>query len=187
MRTKPLFRTALVLVFLVGVALLSSCRDQESKAKVVDPNHYTKNGVEFDYPGDWKVTGDKELEGGVRYLFVESPDNALVMVHIIPKIAASDLHEFSRDLSNATKEEVEGAAFVGSKFGEAGEDGKYATVEEELTIDMADVSIPHARKYYRREIGDVVCFLTTQVPVDEQAASNKGLAQVVQSFQLNGK
>ena len=189
MNTTKVLRTSLVVFGLLAIVLLPACKDDKKKKKDIPSEHYSKNGVEFDYPGDWKVTSDDELDGGVRYMFVEAPGNAIAMVHLMPKIVASDLKTFANDLSSTGKSEGgdAGAEFVGAQFSAMSEVGDYQMIRESFSVELFNVTVPHIREYHRREVGEMVIFLTTQASEDDLPADEAGLKQVVMSFKFNGK
>ncbi|PWK48592.1 hypothetical protein C8D97_109143 [Pleionea mediterranea] len=92
----PKYKTALFLT--VTFLFMFGCRERSAELK--DINRYMKSGVSFDYPGNWKVTEDVEDED-YRYIFVESPGDAISKIEIYPKGASFSLLEFVKlDIEN---------------------------------------------------------------------------------------
>ena len=55
----------------------------ERNAATDNPTSYSKAGLEFEYPGNWTVTEDTQ-QAGLRFLIVESPGDAVVIIQIYP-------------------------------------------------------------------------------------------------------
>lgn len=60
----------------LALALGLSLGCGEPSAQVSQPKLYSKDGVEFRYPGNWKVTEDAS-HPDFRYIIVESPGGAV--------------------------------------------------------------------------------------------------------------
>ena len=67
----------------------------ERSVKIDNPRAYNNAGLEFEYPRNWKVTEDVQQEE-LRYLFVESPGDALLIIQIFSADDALDIQDFAK-------------------------------------------------------------------------------------------
>ena len=79
----------------LALALSLSLGCGEPSAQVSQPKLYSKDGVEFRYPGNWKVTEDAS-HPDFRYIIVESPGDAIFGIHIYPHVLAMGLKEYAQ-------------------------------------------------------------------------------------------
>ena len=63
---------------------------------------YMNEGIEFEYPGNWEVTEDVQ-RGNLRYVFVESSGNGMVIIDIRPAEVAPEIRDFAEMLSEQKK------------------------------------------------------------------------------------
>ncbi len=179
--SHPLAR-AVCFTLLLCCVVFSACG--ERKADLDNPNHYSAHGMAFDYPGNWKVTDDQDMGGGVYFITIESPGNALVMVHRMPDLVALDIRAFGEELAKNTQKEMPIGEASPSRFGAVKTLGMYEAMKEEFVISLLNQRVPHLRTYYRRVDSGVSWYITTQVSKEDVKAVQKGFELVVRSFRI---
>jgi len=152
--------------------------------KVADtgnPTSYAKSGLSFQMPGNWRVTEDEEV-GTVRYLFVEEPGDALVVVQLRPSADVGDLLSVAKEFAKSAKEATPLGKIGTSKFGSSGTDGAYETLRERFSISLGGQHIPHTRDYRLRTFGDRTCLLIAQVADEDRSDVEAGFRQVMDTL-----
>ena len=157
----------------------------EPPADVASPAKYEGKSIQFSYPRNWKVTEDSREEG-FRFISVESPGSASLMVHVYPKQDAVSLRDFVEWFSTATKHEsslsttttsfsdIESSAFSPSKKG----------VREISTTKISSTVMSFIRDYYVIDTGDKRGFLITHAPEEDLATVKPGFDLILGSFAL---
>lgn len=105
---RILFAVALGLV----PTLVVSC---ERSPDLSSTSFYSKDGISFSYPGNWTVSKDATEAGDTeyRYLFVESPGDAILIIQRYKPAIDLTLEEFAAELKTTRDAEVEGMFQVG--------------------------------------------------------------------------
>jgi hypothetical protein len=153
----------------------------ERSAEIDNPRAYNNAGLEFEYPRNWKVTEDIQ-QGELRYLFVESPGNALLIIQIVSADDALDIQDFAKSFTQSAKEETPIGNFTGSVFGSVNKSGGYEILTEQLSIALLGEKIPHTRTYRRKPVANRVCFIIAQVADEDLLKVTKGFELVFSSF-----
>ena len=173
---KEMFHVACLVI---AMLLLVGCG--ERSATTVGPRIYDRAGVEFEYPQAWEVTTDTQ-QAGPRYLFVETPGAALVIIQIHSADDASAIQYFAQDFARSAREETAVGNVSESTFGGVEEADGYEIVTERFTITLLGVNVPHTRTYRRKSIADNVCFIIAQVADEDRSKVTKGFEQIFSSF-----
>lgn len=171
-----------MILAVASLILLASCgKTQEAvQADTGRPTSYAKDGLTFRMPGNWRVTED-EATPEVRYLFVEEPGEALVVVQLFPSQDAKDISTYARDFADASKDETKVGTFT-SNFGKPGSAGGYDTLRETFVVKAYGTTLPHTRDYRRKVFGDWTCFVVAQVADEDRAPVKAGFDQIVESL-----
>lgn len=105
-----------VLLSCLMVLTLTACEKVEEPAKqeadteqvtvsletAIPSTAYDQSGLLFDYPADWTVLEDS-VQDSVRYVFVESPDEALSIIQIFRADEAPTLEDFAISYAEQTQ------------------------------------------------------------------------------------
>ncbi len=164
---------------LLALAAMLGCG--ETRAKTGQPRGYEHDGLSFEYPGAWEVSADVEDEA-VRYVLLESPGEAILLVQVYPAAEAMGLEAFAAAFSESALEEPHGAGIGVSSFGKVEMKQGMEGLAEYFTVRMDEQSLPHTRHYRRYPAGDRVCFLIGQAPDEEEAEMIEGFHLVFSSF-----
>ena len=137
----------------------ASCVDLAGEPAADTKNiEYRKDGLAFSHPANWKVTEDNP-EIGARYLFVESPGDALVMIFLFSD-EPEGLEAFAKDFAQNRAQAEANVRIDGSRFkphtrtvGER----KYEGFVETFNVTVLDNALQHTCYYYQTDDGVHVC------------------------------
>lgn len=170
-------------ILLLGVALIvTGCG--EPTADVATPKHYDKNGLTFQYPGNWKIDEDEELEGGIHHLILETSGDALVVVQLFPLELADPLEGYAREFSIQSNAALPFGKMVDSKFTPMPEKAGFARLQEDFSMKLLTETIPHLRRYGNRDFGGKRCFLICQVATEDLSKVQAGFEQIEASVDV---
>jgi len=178
---KNLFRVSCVMILALALMLVGC---GESEADVGNPQHYSKDGVEFDYPGNWEVTDDAQNAEG-RYLLIESPGDALMMIHIYSGSDALGIQAFASNFAKLAEENTPIGDVTASTFSNVTHSGGYEELTEQMSITVLGETVPLTRTYRRKAIGSNVCVLVGHVVDEDRSLVVGGFEQVFSSFKYN--
>lgn len=163
----------------VAVVATTGC---EKTAQVGKAKTYQEDRVQFQYPGNWKVTSDSET-ANVRGIIVETAGAALVLVQIYPADLPLEIAEFARQFSKqAQKETIQIASWREPSYTAAEETQGYKVVTERASIALLGAEVPHTRRYHQKQFGDKIVFIIVQVADEDEHLVRAGFDQILQSF-----
>lgn len=169
----------------------------ETSPDVRRPQSYSKDGISFSYPGNWSVTEDvvKPGDSRYRYLFVESPGSALVIVqHYEPHIDRS-VEEFAAEFHRKLVAEVEEIALLGPLKPFSGHAGTAVAVrsvvagiqregiEQSFSVSAAGERVPHKFRAFRVDTASATAFLIVQAATEDWNLVAPGFDLVLASFE----
>lgn len=170
-------------ILLLGIALMfTGCG--EPAAGVATPKRYDKNGLTFQYPGNWKIEEDEELEGGVHHLILETDGDALVVMQLFPTELASSLAEYAREFSTESNAALPIGRMMDSKFTPLPEKAGFTRLQENFSIKLLSERILHVRRYGSRDFAGKRCFLICQVAAEDLAKVEAGFDQIEASVNV---
>jgi hypothetical protein len=168
------------IIFLSAITLLSlSC---EKAAAVHNPKKYSASGLQFKYPGNWKITEDNQ-ENMIRYTFVETNGDALTIIQIYPSDMAPDIGMFAKDFSNSAKNQTK-LKIGESVFNTDTVLPDHKTINERLTMSLLNVDVPHIRIYKRVNFKDKIVFLIGQVSIEDMKIVIDGFNMIFSSLKV---
>ena len=178
---------------LIGLTLTACEKVEESAEVKTDPalvevsletaipsTTYDKDGLVFDYPSDWTVLEDS-VQDSVRYVFIESSDEALSIIQIFSKDEAPSLEGFSLSYSEQTQVappvvaategavDVEPTAALQSDFMAISRDldgVSYEWIVETIPGTVGGINTSDYREYFRKDSDRFTAFLVNQVDKD---------------------
>ena len=165
----------------LALALGLSLGCGEPGAQVGKPKLYSKDGVTFSYPGNWKVAEDSH-QPGFRYIIVETPGDAILGIHIYPEALAMGLKEYAQWYADDTSKALPIGRITTSAFAPTRMSGEFEMIKEEFSISLLGETIPHTRHFRRKQTGSEVCYLTSQAASGDYLKASPGFDQIVNSF-----
>ena len=193
-RKGPAARLAVCAAALLFAPILAGC---ETAPELRHPESYAKDGISFRYPSNWSVTADVEAPNtsSYRYLFIESPGSALVMVrHHEPGIELS-VEEFAAEFHRMAIEKIGEVSVVGPLKPFSGQAGIGVPVravvagvtregiEYSYAVSGAGQQVPHKFRAFRVESASATTFLVAQAASDDWDLVAPGFDLVLGSFE----
>ena len=163
----------------LALSLTLSCG--EPSAQVGKPKLYSKDGVTFSYPGNWKVTEDSN-QPDFRYIIVETPGDAIFGIHIFPEALAMGLKDYAQWYVDDMSKALPVGRITTSAFAPTRMSGGFEMIKEEFSISLLGETIPHTRHFRRKQTGSEVCYLTSQAASGDYLKASPGFDQIVNSF-----
>lgn len=169
----------LLVLMLVAVAC-------EQNADVQNPQSYSGENFEFQYPGNWKVTDDRQTDYG-NYIIIESPGDAIFIIRAYSKSDAVALEDFVTSFSEQAQE----ATSVGTvesvrvipiekEIGGVPIDG----IRERVIISLLGEEVPHRRTYFAIERTEQVVFLIAQTAEEHIPLVTDGFELIWRTFTM---
>lgn len=166
----------------------------EPAAEVDAPQHYEKDAISFDYPGNWKVSEESTNENGVelRTINVESAGNALLMIQSFKPAVEVDLGEHIEITMKAMQDEVgkQVGGLADSTRGEVSDfqrmflgetrPGKRAAI----TITALGEKVPSSVALHGAVLADRTVLLFTTIPDEDRKSVEPGFNQVIDSLKV---
>lgn len=171
-------------ILTISIIIIFSLIGCEKPADISSPMSYEKQNIRFSYPSNWKVTEDVEQED-IRYLFVESPGDAIFLVQIYSKQDAVSLREFSEWFSAQAKQETSIVNIGNSSFSATEkiiEIGRKKGIKEAFSMTLLGEHIPHIREYYLIDTNNKVAFLISQTAREDLSKVEAGFNLILSSF-----
>ena len=159
----------------------------EKIADTDNPVMYEKKDIRFLYPGNWKITEDKEdTEGGFsHHVFIESPGNATFIIQIFPNLDTIPLQQFAEQFSKLTQQKgyprINNSVF--SELEESINSTNNYSIQENFSLKVGGQS-PHIRRYYSITNNKRIVYLISQTAKEDLPKVNAGFALILASFNL---
>lgn len=170
---------------LLSLLMLLGCG--EKKADTTHPVLYSKDGVSFNMPGNWQVTED-EQEEDIRYLFIETPGDALMVIHVFGATnEAPRLEEYTEFF---IRESMNNMPIASRDMGATGaiskilNDQEFTGFRNEFTASFLGQQVPHTVEFFSVNTEARIAYLTTQVATEDLEKVEKGFEQILASFAL---
>lgn len=191
MKNKIVWNAAVGLILLTAVL---ACSNFQKATK----QEYRKDNLAFTHFSDWKITEDNtSVTEGVetRYLSVEGPSNAVVLMTRFPDAVSMTLEEYARELQTATGEgakEVTGGYEI-VKLGEAKFSPASASIAgvvqqglvREFDIKALGFPVPHRAEHYLIETGGARWFIVAQASKEDWDKVKNGFQTIFDSLSLS--
>lgn len=177
-------KTLQTISLLCILIIIAAC---EQNADTSKPLNYAKDTISFAYPENWTVTEDKQ-EDDVRYLFIETPGDAIVLVQIYPIQDAVSLKEYAEWFSKEVIKETPVAERSVGNFEDINRTINGVTLtgmRQKFSITLLGIDVPHTAEYYRIEKGNKVAFLISQTASEDLAKVNGGFELLLGTFVIN--
>jgi hypothetical protein len=170
----------------------------ETSPELRRPQSYSKDGISFRYPSNWSVSEDVETPGasGYRYLFIDSPGSATVIVQHYQPGTALSVEEFAGNFHRKLIETVGDVARVGPLKPFSGQAGNAVPVravvagvprggiEYSFSISGAGQQVPHKFRAFKVESASATTFLVAQAATEDWDLVAPGFDLVLGSFEV---
>lgn len=167
------------LVCFTAALLLTGCG--ERKANVSSPLSYEKAGLTFQYPGNWRIEDDEDIDG-IHYLSVETNGDALVIVQMFPMAVAEPLEDYAKMFSKKSAAAMPMGEMTSSKFTALPAANGFTRLQENCGMRVMNQDVPHVRYYLSRDFEGQRCFLLCQVADEDLKKVEAGFEQIAASL-----
>lgn len=158
----------------------------ERKADVSSPARYEKQSIAFLYPGNWTITEDVDQDT-FRYLFIESPGDAIMIIHIYLKKHALTLRDFVDQFAGHSGQEIPLGKIDNNYIStvvKATSKGSKTGFRERFSLAVGGMQIPHIREYVQLKSKEKAFFLISQAPERDFEKVRPGFDFIFRSFTL---
>lgn len=192
LRTATRQSTALTLVLLAALA----------QPAMAAPNVvYSKNGVSFEHPADWKVTDDAVEPGanGMRSIDLEGPDESVVTFMFSPFLAGQNIEKFAATAAKNRADSSKGSAGATPaeqvRFGPVTSApitrqvaGKENTgVSQRFVVTLQGQNLPHEARFFAANLGESSAVIMTQVAVEYAQRTEPGFVMALDTLRYRAK
>ncbi|MBU44597.1 MAG: hypothetical protein CMN76_15355 [Spirochaetaceae bacterium] len=169
----------------LGATMIAVCIAAcEPAADVSNPKPYSRDGLSLLIPDNWKVTEDAS-ENGYRYLFIESPGNALTILQFMPGGDSWPLAEFAAHFSAGAKDQTPVGEIVDGDFLEIEHDTGEQTlkgIRERFSIVLLGEEVPHVRDFFFVRSQGAEIFVINQIAVEDLEKVKPGFDLILGSL-----
>jgi hypothetical protein len=177
---------------MVGAALGCAGLGGEPPADLSARNTYDQHGVRFEYPGNWRLAEEVTTGEGVeaRLLTIETPGDAVVLIHDIRPPSAMTLAEFSSTYQQGMRDQLQGVTGGLLELTDLGSEPltrsllgqEVAGVRERYTIFVLGKSIPHTLDLYPANGGEHTVVVVTQVADEDRRQVELGFDLILDTL-----
>jgi hypothetical protein len=184
-------RTARVTLALVGLLAAAGC---ERRPDLQHPRRFDEGGLAFAYPGNWKVTVEKQTPAAVtvRQITVESPGTSILMIEEFTPAIQVETKEFLDRLLGHMNQAAAGKTrgimtvaglasqpHVRSILGQARTGLRY-----QFQIAVLGEKVPHTWDGYTVALPTRTLVFVAQAPDDERGRVGAGFDLVLESLEV---
>ena len=159
----------------------------EKTADISNPIENSKSGVHFSIPGHWIVTEDED-NNDFRYIFIESPGDAIFMVEVYRYENPFSLKEYV-DLS---VEEYRNDFYMGkvnrntfSEINIKAAAREWDGIRNQFSVKVMGIEVPHVQDFYAIESESRVAYLSSQVAEEDFEKVSDGFELILKSFRFD--
>ena len=179
----------IILSFLIVLLpFFSAC---EKMANIDSPQSYSKDGLSFLYPGNWKITEEEFFEEITKFINIESPGNANVMICFYDFEDDETLMEFATEFSRDMASEIEDTiplSKVGKiEFSKVTREGIFGPIEglsNKIPLVFLGQKVPQVLEYFTLKKQNKTVFIVCQSSEDDLEKTEPAFKQVVETLEL---
>ena len=159
-------------------------------ADIASPQSYSKDGISFRYPGNWKITEEEvlgDLGEKAKLLNVESPGDAIVVICAFDYASEQTLLEWATDFSLSMKSEIPFGEVGDSRFSDVtrmGKTGKIKGIKNKVELSFLGETVPHVQEFFSIRNKETSAFIVCHSAEEDLEKTEPAFRQIVGSFQL---
>ncbi|HBS06806.1 MAG TPA: hypothetical protein DEA96_17685 [Leptospiraceae bacterium] len=154
---------------LAAMILLLSALACEKSPDLETTKEFHRDGIRFQYPGNWTVMEDEETEVG-RYIMIRTTGDGLTMFQYFRQPQFASLKEFASFMTKLYSEEFRPGAIQDLTYKELGENG----LRETHTLAEGGQTLGIVRDFFRIWSGNRWVYVTHHIPRKDYQTANPG-------------
>ena len=184
----------LVVITLSAVSKVPAGQPQRGRVKSsdsagikTDPIAYEKDGLRFSHHSNWKITEDKTIAKKARQVNIESDDNAVFIILILPKESSMGFGDFAAVMAKERPAQIAGGtvsetkAFpVSRKIGGETFDG----IRHMYSVSLLGHTIPNTQDFFQIKTEKANMLTTFQAPDEDWDNADKGFQVILDSLRF---
>lgn len=203
-RTMPLFPTPLltaraaarrtITTAALGLLLLAGL----AQPALAAPNVvYSKDGVSFEHPADWKVTEDVVAQDSTRMrsIDLEGPDESVVSFMFSPFLGGQDIEKFAATAAQNRADAAKANSAQQTRMGPvtaapitrqvAGKENR--GVSQRFVVTLQGLNLPHEARFFKANLGETTVIIMTQVAVEYAQRMEPGFVLALDTLRHRSK
>ncbi len=160
-KLKPVFSVCISVLALFAVAC-------EKSPDLEKTNSFDRNGIRFEYPGNWTVMEDEQTDVG-RYIMVRTTGDGLTMFQYFRTPQFGSLQDFASFMTKLYSEEFAPGAIQDLTYKEI-DDG----LRETHNLSQGGQTLGVVRDFFRIWSGNRWIYLTHHIPRKDFQKANPG-------------
>ncbi|MBU45643.1 MAG: hypothetical protein CMN76_20715 [Spirochaetaceae bacterium] len=176
-----LAKSAVVALVISLAGLTLSC---EQSPNLEQSRTYNKQGIAFDYPGNWQLMEEDFSESG-RYIMIRTAGDGLAIVQYYRETSFDSLREFADFMFKLYSEEFSHGALQDLNYQSIRENRRGAAIEglrETHTLHESAMTLKMIRHYFRIWSGARWIYLTFHIPFKDHEKTWPGFSMILDSF-----
>ena len=179
-------------------AVVCLCSGACSKAPTVQT--YQKNGVQFSYYSDWKVSKDAPVKDkpNIRSILLKGPDHAVVTLICVPPSSTQTLEQYADAVAGVRKTKIENRLSVGSLKTAQVDKGSSESVtakvaghdqtgiHQQFSIELLNHAVPHDVNFFMLRGTQYKVMIMSQVPQRNSEKSRPEIELIFDSLRIEG-
>lgn len=156
--------------------------------------NYSKDGVSFEHPAEWKVTEDvvAQDESRLRSIDIEGPDEAVVTLMFSPFLANQDIQQFAATAAKnradaaraSTAQQVRMGPVTASPISRQVAGAENKGVSQRFVVKMAGQDLPHEARFFKAALGATTVIVMTQVADESAKAAEPGFVMALDTLRF---
>lgn len=158
----------------------------EKVAEVDSPRKYAKDGIAFDYPGNWTVSEEAFPDLEWKLIDVDSPGDAFVMITVFSYEDGSTLRKYVKSFLEEVEipvGKVDNAELT--EVTAKGKAGMLKGLRNRMQLSLVGVKVPHVQEFYRIERKEGVVYVVCQSAEEDLKMTSPAFKQVLGSLSFD--
>ena len=155
------------------------------QADLATAKEYSKDGLSFSIPGNWRVEEDAVNANGTRYVLVEVPD-AVIAVNIYSSERPMPFREYVEEMVESSSKMKIGSRTRGTVSEVTGSFGGRVLqgYKNEFVVSIAGVGTPHEVEFYSFSSGKQIAYVSSAVAREDLPRIRKGFELMLSTFSI---
>lgn len=181
---------SIIVILVMGAVLrqwtLDTTRTRARNEIIGKTTRYEGNGLAFSYNNNWKITGD-ELRGKVRWISIESDNNAVFIIAIVPSELSIDLNNFAANIEKERPSSIALGRVSETKTSEISRSikGEISNgIRHKFSVTLLGENVPHTQDFFLIKTEEANVITMIQAPDEDWKNSDEGFQVIFDSLRF---